>query len=55
LTTFSDSDLSQLHAPAAFLPHEQVASAAHEHAELLPLRPQHVFGTEEMGADMMMV
>jgi hypothetical protein len=40
LTAFSEADLSQLHWPAAFWPHEQVASAAQAHSALV--RPQQV-------------
>jgi hypothetical protein len=39
-TLFSVADLSQLHWPAAFWPHEQVASAAQAHPALD--RPQQV-------------
>jgi len=51
LTTFSVAAVSQSQAPADFLPHEQVASAAQ--AQLPPDRPQQVLGTDETGADMM--
>jgi hypothetical protein len=38
LTAFSLDDLSQLHSPADFFPHEQVASEAQ--AQAAPDRPQ---------------